>query len=177
MPDAATLADRFSAALDLRPDVYLVGVAGVPGSGKTTLCSAISSRRPDVIVVPMDGYHLPRSRLDAEGLRRRGAPHTFDGEAFRNDLEKLRRTRSGVFPAFDHAEQDPRAGAIRVTPDASLVIVEGIYVLMRAWRTESLFDLRVFSRLRPRRGRRAIDRPPRGDRSCGDGRRPGASGR
>jgi pantothenate kinase len=92
----------------------------------------------------MDGYHLPRSRLDAEGLRRRGALHTFDGEAFRTAMELLRRTRSGIFPAFDHAEKDPRPGAVCVTPDARLVIVEGIYVLMRAWRSEHLFDLRVF---------------------------------
>ena len=92
----------------------------------------------------MDGYHITRSRLDAEGLRRRGAPHTFDADIFHADMEKLQRTRHGVFPAFDHAEKDPQAGAIRVTPAAPLVIVEGLYVLLREWRTENLFDLRVF---------------------------------
>jgi pantothenate kinase len=96
------------------------------------------------MIVPMDGYHLPRSRLDAEGLRCRGALRTFDGDAFRADIESLRRHRSGSFPAFDHAEKDPRQAAVRVTPDVPLVIVEGIYVLMRAWSAESLFDLRVF---------------------------------
>jgi pantothenate kinase len=144
MNDADSLADLFLAALRNRPNVSLVGIAGVPGSGKTTLCHAIAARCPEAAIVPMDGYHLPRSRLDAEGLRRRGALHTFDGEAFRADMEALRRTRGGVFPAFDHAEKDPRPGAIRVTPDVPLVIVEGIYVLMQAWRAESLFDMRVF---------------------------------
>ncbi len=144
MNDPDSLTDLFLAALRQRPDAYLVGIAGVPGSGKTTLCRAIAARRPEAIIVPMDGYHLPRSLLDAEGLRRRGALHTFDGVAFHVDMETLRRTRSGTFPAFDHAEKDPRPGAVRITPEAPLVIVEGLYVLMRAWRSESFFDLRVF---------------------------------
>ncbi len=131
-------------ALRQRPGTYLVGIAGIPGSGKTTLCDVLRSRRPDVVVLPMDGYHLPRSRLDAEGMRRRGAPFTFDSTSFRSDMERLKQTRAGLFPTFDHAEKDPRPDMIRVTPTVPLVIVEGIYVLMRDWQLEPLFDLRVF---------------------------------
>ena len=140
----APLVDLFLATLQQRPNAYMVGIAGIPGSGKTTLCRAIAARRPDAVIVPMDGYHLPRSRLDAEGLRRRGALHTFDGDAFHADMQSLRRNHFGTFPGFDHAEKDPRPGTVRVTPDVPLVIVEGIYVLMEAWRSEHLFDLRVF---------------------------------
>ncbi len=122
----------------------MVGIAGVPGSGKSTFCSAIAARLPQAVILPADGYHLPRSRLDAESLRRRGALHTFDADAFHADMQSLRRDHCGNFPAFDHAEQDPRHGAIHVAADAPLVIVEGIYVLMRSWRSEHLFDLRVF---------------------------------
>ncbi len=141
---AVALADALLAELTKRPGAYLVGIAGIPGSGKTTLAHALAARVPGAVVVPMDGYHIPRARLDAEGLRRRGAPHTFEADIFHADMAALRRTRHGVFPAFDHAEKDPRAGAIRVTPDAPLVIVEGLYVLLRDWHAESLFDLRVF---------------------------------
>lgn len=137
-------ARRLLASLGDRPDAYLVGIAGIPGSGKSTLCAAVRGLVPDTAVVPMDGYHIPRRRLDAEGLRRRGAPHTFDAAAFRADIESLRQTREGVFPAFDHAEADPRPGAIRVTPAVPFVLVEGLYVLMRDWQLEPLFDLTVF---------------------------------
>jgi pantothenate kinase len=140
----AAIVEKFLEALKQRPDVYMVGVAGIPGSGKTTLCRIVTARRPDAVIVPMDGYHLPRVRLDAEGMRRRGALHTFDSEAFHADMTSLHQNRNGVFPSFDHAEKDPRPNAIRVTPDVPLIIVEGIYVLMQAWRSESLFDLRVF---------------------------------
>ena len=144
MNTAASPASLLLDVLHARPEIYLVGLAGIPGSGKTTLARAVASRVPGAVVVSMDGYHIPRGRLDAEGLRRRGAPHTFEVEAFRTDMENLRRTRRGVFPDFDHAAKDPRPGAIRVTEEAPLVIVEGLYVLMRDWRLETLFDLRVF---------------------------------
>ena len=142
---AATI--RAEAILELlrqRSDAYLIGIAGIPGSGKTTLCDVLRQRLSEAVIVPMDGYHLPRCQLDAEGMRRRGAQHTFDAASFRADLLKLKETRSGVFPTFDHAEKDPHPGAIQVTLAAPLVIVEGIYVLMRDWNLESLFDLRVF---------------------------------
>jgi pantothenate kinase len=133
-----------SRALQQMPPAYLVAIAGIPGSGKTTLGDALIAKFPGAAVVPMDGYHLSRSQLDAEGLRRRGAPHTFDASAFRADIARLRQLRSGLFPAFDHAEKDPRADAIRITPETPLVIVEGNYVLMRDWNLEELFGLRVF---------------------------------
>ena len=142
---AATVrAEVLLATLRQRPDAYLIGIAGIPGSGKTTLCDVLRSRLPDAVVVPMDGYHLPRCQLDAEGLRRRGAQHTFDSAACRSGLERLKQTRAGSFPTFDHAEKDPRPDMLRITPSVPLVIVEGIYVLMREWQLERLFDLRIF---------------------------------
>ena len=142
---AATFhAEAILESLRQRPDAYLIAIAGIPGSGKTTLCDVLKSRRPDAVVVPMDGYHLPRCQLDAEGMRRRGAQYTFDAASCRTDLERLKQTRSGLFPTFDHAEKDPKPDMIRVAPSVPLVIVEGIYVLMRDWQLERLFDLRVF---------------------------------
>ncbi|MBS0262329.1 MAG: AAA family ATPase [Planctomycetes bacterium] len=141
---ARAQAEQVLAALQQRPHSFLVGIAGIPGSGKTTLCRMLRQMRPDFGIVPMDGYHLPRCQLDAEGLRRRGAPHTFDPVSFRRDIQRLRDTRVGVFPEFDHAEKDPRPNAIRITPDVPVIIIEGIYVLMRDWQVEPLLDLRVF---------------------------------
>ena len=136
--------DAILAALRNRPAAYLIAIAGVPGSGKTTLCDVLLTRLPDARIVPLDGYHLPRSQLDADGMRRRGAPYTFDASRFRSDLVRLKQTRSGLFPTFDHAEKDPRPNMIRVTPSVPIVIVEGLYTLLRDWGVENLFDLRVF---------------------------------
>ena len=106
--------------------------------------SAVVERVPGAVVVPMDGYHLPRAVLSADQLKRRGAPDTFDPAALRADLARLRATRAGTVPGFDHAAQDPEAGAVVVPPDSPLVLVEGLYLLMRDWHLAGLFDFAVF---------------------------------
>src|SRR3954454_20161878 len=116
--DADAIADRI---LEARRGGWLVAIAGVPGAGKSTVAAAMAARVPGAVVVPMDGYHLPRASLTADGLARRGAPDTFDPDALRADLLRLRQAGEGVFPSFDHAAQDPQPGAIVVPPGAPLV--------------------------------------------------------
>jgi pantothenate kinase len=127
-----------------RPAPWLVAIAGIPGAGKSTVAADLASRVPGAVVVPMDGYHIPRRALSADGLARRGAPDTFDHDAFRTDLARLREDRRGSFPTFDHAVKDPRPGAVIVPPGAPLVIVEGLYLLLGEWGMTKLFDLTVF---------------------------------
>ena len=126
------------------PAPWLVAIAGIPGAGKTTIAGEVAARFPGAVVIPMDGYHLPRAVLSADGLARRGAPDTFDPDALRADLARLRADGHGVFPAFDHAVKDPKPGAVVVPPGAPLVIVEGLYLLLGAWRMTDLFDFTVF---------------------------------
>jgi pantothenate kinase len=136
--------ERFVEWLTAFPEHRLIGIAGIPGAGKSTVAEAFARRFPASPVVPMDGYHLPRRMLDASGLRRRGSPPTFDAHAFRVDLMKMRRTRTGIFPGWDHAAKDPSPEQIRVAEEAPRVFVEGNYLLLRAWDTQPLFDVTVF---------------------------------
>ena len=124
----------------------ILGIAGPPGAGKTTLVSAVLSAAATdprlagrIAHVPMDGFHLPNATLDALGRRgRKGAPDTFDAQGYAAVLAAVRATPRAVVqaPAFDHAIGEPEAGAIRVGPDADLVVTEGNYLLLDdpAWR-------------------------------------------
>ena len=136
-------ADTIERAVRARNAVF-IGLAGIPGSGKSTVAEELRTRWPGAVVLPMDGYHLPKRMLDAEGMRRRGAPHTFDPETLRADLLRLKETGIGDFPAFDHAEGDPREAAIHIDAHARPIFVEGLYLLLTDWRLEAFFDLRVF---------------------------------
>jgi pantothenate kinase len=131
-------------AIQARHDVYLIAVVGIPGSGKSTFCNSLVKRLPGSIVLPMDGYHLCRSQLSAGEMKRRGAPHTFDSDKLRKDLINLRQTRTGSFPAFDHAKKDPEPDAIQVGPADRPIIVEGNYLLLSTWGLQDLFDLQIF---------------------------------
>lgn len=136
-----------AAALDLVPDEgrALLGIAGAPGSGKTTLTEAlvaeIAARRgPDVVAhVPMDGFHLADVQLERLGLRdRKGAPETFDAAGFAALLRRLRTDtdRPVYAPGFERTLEQPIAGAVLVPPATRLVLTEGNYLLLRRpeWR-------------------------------------------
>lgn len=124
--------DAVAAALGALPGSrILVGIAGAPGAGKSTVAESLAAILPDAVVVPMDGYHLPQERLRELGRRdRMGAPDTFDVPAFVTLLEDLRFSGGVVLArGFDRDTEEPVADAITIPPEKRLIIVEGNYLL------------------------------------------------
>ena len=133
---------------------YWVGIAGAPGSGKTTLTTRISDKLiqngVECTVVPMDGYHYSRAELDAmpdsvSAHRFRGAPFTFNADAFLRDLRVARKQGEFSFPGFDHAAKDPAPDTHALSVSSRVVLVEGNYLLLDEdpWKSLSepgLFD-------------------------------------
>ena len=78
----------------------LIGIAGAPGSGKTTLAQVLTSRLggfPAVAHVPMDGFHLADVELARLGRAdRKGAPDTFDVDGYARAARSHRRRRGGL---------------------------------------------------------------------------------
>ena len=141
-----------------RQSQHWVAIAGGPGSGKTSLATLLAERLASahglrVCVIPMDGYHYYRRELDAmddpaQAHARRGAAFTFNAPRLLRDLGAARRTGAGAFPGFDHAVGDPCEGEIALAPEADVVLVEGLYLLLREPEPWSqllpLFDTAVF---------------------------------
>lgn len=130
-----------AAAIELVPDGgrAVLGIAGVPGSGKTTLAEAVIAgvarlRGDDFVAhVPMDGFHLADVQLDRLGLRdRKGAPETFDAAGYAALLRRLHtETEVPVYaPGFERTLEQPIAAAMVVAPSARLVVTEGNYLLL-----------------------------------------------
>jgi pantothenate kinase len=129
--DAMALADNSPRAI--------LGIAGSPGAGKSTLVEVLVARIGAVrgldwvAHVPMDGFHLADAQLDRIGaLGRKGAPDTFDAAGYAHVLERLKReTDTPVYvPGFDRTLEQPLAAALVVLPSARLVITEGNYLLL-----------------------------------------------
>jgi pantothenate kinase len=118
---------------------YLLGIAGAPGAGKSTLVAALvricesELGEGHAIGLPMDGFHLTNRQLAAAGLReRKGAPETFDADGF---VAALRRLADPAIPAmtwpgYSRRLHEPIEGAITIPTTAELVFVEGNYLLL-----------------------------------------------
>lgn len=140
-PGAAALqalADRIRQRVrDVSGRRLLLGITGSPGSGKTTLASALaallSRGRPEYAVCqPMDGFHLANSTLDRLGLRdRKGAIETFDGWGFVAHVDRLRTETDHLVygPGFSRAVDEPISGQVAVGPQTGVVVIEGNYLL------------------------------------------------
>ncbi|HEY9373527.1 nucleoside/nucleotide kinase family protein [Streptomyces sp.] len=112
----------------------ILGLAGAPGAGKSTLADRLVARLDGLaVLVPMDGFHLAQAELRRLGReQRKGAPDTFDAAGYAHLLARLRTPEPDAVvyaPAFDRTLEEPVAGAIPVPADVPLVVTEGNYLL------------------------------------------------
>ncbi|MFI9510435.1 nucleoside/nucleotide kinase family protein [Nocardia sp. NPDC052566] len=142
----SVLAKRVRARAAACPGRYVLGIAGPPGAGKSTLSAALrealnaAADRPVAEIAPMDGFHLPNEVLRAAGsLARKGEPDTFDAAGFVAHLERLRHTPVGqrmLWPTFDRSIEEPVPGGV-VFDSQPIVITEGNYLLLDGTLTDA----------------------------------------
>jgi pantothenate kinase len=117
----------------------ILGIAGSPGAGKSTLADALVAgvravNGADWVAhVPMDGFHLADAQLDRIGARgRKGAPDTFDAAGYAHLLERVKAENDDpvYVPGFDRTLEQPLAAALVALPSVRLVVTEGNYLLL-----------------------------------------------
>ncbi|CAE6347898.1 unnamed protein product [Rhizoctonia solani] len=129
----------------------LVGICGIPASGKTTLAKLIVEKinwleDGVAVVVGLDGWHFSRAELDKfddvkEAYDRRGAAFTFDAASYVKFITSLRQSASSRItpppqtsiiyaPTFDHALKDPAPNGQTILPSHRIVLIEGLYTFI-----------------------------------------------
>lgn len=152
---AKTIGDLAKISNPSRP--LMVGVVGIPGSGKSTSCDILANALGEekTLVMPMDGYHYSLAQLAKfpnadDAIYRRGASDTFDPVSLARDLERIAHgDESQVsIPGFDHAKGDPEENQHTFDREQhKIVICEGLYLLhdQDGWeKVQKFLDWTVF---------------------------------
>jgi pantothenate kinase len=130
LAEALVRAERLAAAGERR----ILGVAGPPGAGKSTLAASVVAHLGEAArLVGMDGFHLADDELVRLGRReRKGAPDTFDAAGYVALLRRLRDPHEELVyaPEFRREIEEPVAGAVAIPRAAPLVVTEGNYLLV-----------------------------------------------
>ena len=123
----------------------VVGIAGMPGAGKSTLAEELVRalaggqewRDTRVAYLPMDGFHLADAELRRLGRAdRKGAPDTFDVDGYAALLARVAAGETVWAPGFERTLEQPIAQSLPITANTQIVITEGNYLLLPdpAWR-------------------------------------------
>ncbi|CAH6722038.1 hypothetical protein CLIB1444_08S00452 [[Candida] jaroonii] len=132
------LSDRAIRLFEEKKERVIIGVAGIPGSGKSTVTEAVGkiiNKSHKCVVVGLDGFHYTREYLRSlenseEAFIRRGAHFTFDAKSCVEFVKSLRARTTISAPSFDHKLKDPVNNGTIIPGEAEILLVEGLYVLL-----------------------------------------------
>lgn len=112
--------------------MYLIGVAGGSGSGKTTFAKKLLNRIPsNIAVLHMDSYYLPsqpKTNRTKTGKPNFDHPDAFDWNLLRAHLDILKNGGKINAPVYDFSTSSRTEETHSIGP-STVVLFEGIFTL------------------------------------------------
>ena len=126
--------------------MFIIGIAGGTGSGKTTVVRKLIERLPkgEVTVIPLDSYYNDSSDVPPEDRQKINFDHpdAFEWSLISNHLQSLKAGQAIEQPVYDYITSTRSTETVHVEPN-DIVIVEGILTLHNPELREQM-DLKVF---------------------------------
>lgn len=128
--------------------MFIVGVAGGSGSGKTTFASKIvtNAGQEDISILHMDAYYLPiqpASHYTSKGKPNYDHPEAFDWELLAAHLQILKNGQSIQCPVYDFATSSRKNDETLAIGPCKVLIFEGIFALFSE-EIRELLDVKCF---------------------------------
>ena len=126
--------------------MLIIGIAGGPGSGKTTVVRKILERLPagDVVILPQDSYYRDSSHLPMDSRLEINFDHpdSIEFELLVKHLKELKKGKTIEQPIYSYLTCTRAIETIPIKP-CHIIIVEGILVLSNP-ELRKMMDLKVF---------------------------------
>lgn len=126
--------------------MYIIGIAGGTGSGKTTVVKEIVDSLPaaSVAVIPQDSYYHDSSHVPVEERQNINFDHpdAFDWKLLVEQIKMLRDGKAIEQPTYSYITCTRQPEVVHVEP-REVIIIEGIMALVNP-QLRSLMDLKVF---------------------------------
>ena len=129
--------------------MFLIGIAGGSGSGKTTFARKIVARVPEsrgdrVAILHLDSYYLetPPFQHRIHGEPNFDHPDAFDWKLLQEHLSQLKQGLKVEIPVYDFKTSLRTTESVSIGPCNS-IIFEGIYALWDP-RVRALLDLKIY---------------------------------
>lgn len=126
--------------------MYIIGIAGGTGSGKTTVVRRIveSLQGENIALIPQDSYYNDTSHLTMDERRKINFDHpdAFDWKLLAEQIQALRNGHSIEQPTYSYIESNRQKETIHVEP-CEVIIIEGIMALWNK-KLRSLMDLKIY---------------------------------
>ena len=126
--------------------MYIIGIAGGTGSGKTTVVKKILEALPTdkVALIPQDSYYNDNTHLSMEERRKINFDHpdAFDWDLPTRQIQDLREHKPIEQPTYSYLISNRLPETVHIEP-CEVSIIEGIMAL---WKKElrELMDLKIF---------------------------------
>ena len=126
--------------------MYIIGIAGGTGSGKTTVVKEIVDSLPaaSVAVIPQDSYYNDSSHVPVEERQNINFDHpdAFDWDLLVEQIKMLRDGKAIDQPTYSYLTCTRQPEIVHVEPK-EVIIIEGIMALVSP-ELRNLMDLKIF---------------------------------
>ncbi len=126
--------------------MFIIGIAGGTGSGKTTVVRKIMERLPqgEVGIISQDSYYKDSSHVPVEERQNINfdEPAAFDWPLLLEHLKQLKEGKAIEMPTYDYLTCSRMKETVHMMPH-EVVIIEGILVFSDA-KLRNMMDIKVF---------------------------------